>query len=38
MLEDYVYKERPLKKNENKLMETVLINQETIQNMNIYHD
>ena len=38
MLKDYVQKERSLRKNENKLMKTVLTNQETIQNMNTYHD
>ena len=38
MLKDYVRKERPSRKNENKLVETVLINQETIRDINIYRD
>ena len=38
MLEDYVQKERPSGKNGSKLVETVLTNQETIQNMDTYHD
>ena len=38
MLENYVQKERSSRKNENKLVETVLTNQEAIQNMNTYYD
>ena len=38
MLKDYVKKERSSGKSKNKLMKTVLTNQETIQNMNTYHD
>ena len=38
MLKDYVQKERLSEKSENKLVKTVLINQETIQNIDTYHD
>ena len=38
VLEDYVKKGRPSEKSENKLVETVIRNQETIRNMNTYHD
>ena len=38
MLKDYVKKRRLLEKNESKLVKTILINQEIIQNMNTYYD
>ena len=36
MLKDYVKKERLLGKNESKLMEAIMKNQETIRNMDTY--
>ena len=38
MLKDYVKKERLLKKNESKLIKTILINQEIIRKINIYQN
>ena len=38
MLENYVKKERPSKKSENKLIETIIKNQKTIRNMNTYYN
>ena len=37
-LKNYVKKERPSRKNESKLVETITRNQEVIRNMDTYHD
>ena len=38
MLENYIKKERSLKKSESNLIKTIIKNQETIRDMNTYYN